>query len=76
MRAVFRYPSEAGKFSDCSNKPCWGPDTAYPLDERIWNYMKNDILANEFKIKLSSPQDLSLSNAKVGSPINPNENTQ
>jgi hypothetical protein len=38
--------------------------------------MKNDILANEFKIKLASPQDLSLSNAKVGSPINPNENTQ
>jgi hypothetical protein len=76
MRAVFRYPSEAGRFSDCTNKPCWAPDTAYPMDERLWNYAKNDILANEFKIKLASPEINSTSNAKTGVPINPNENTQ
>lgn len=61
--AVFRYPSEAGRFVDCNGKPCWTPDSPYPMDERLWNYVKRDILEKEFNIKLQTPEDLT-NNAK------------
>lgn len=57
IRGIFRDPRETGKFKDCNNKPCWSPDSKYPLEERLWIYMKNDILPNELGIKLQLPED-------------------
>lgn len=73
LRAVFRYPKEVGEFTDCSNQPCWGPNSQFPLDEKMWSYIKKDILVNELNIKLATPEDNTLDNAKTGFSIRQDE---
>lgn len=65
LRAVFRYPSQAGEFSDCTNKPCWSANTEYPMDERLWTYVKQDILSREFAIKLNTEIDYGTGTSKL-----------
>lgn len=62
IRGVFRDPREAAKFIACDSKPCWNPDMAFPLEERLWDYCKQDILATDLKIKFTNPLDISNDN--------------
>ena len=57
VRGIFRDPRDAAKFISCDNKPCWSPDTQFPLEERLWDYCKKDILSTDLNIKLSTPED-------------------
>jgi hypothetical protein len=58
IRGIFRDPRDAAKFISCENKPCWNPDMEFPLEERLWDYCKQDILNTDFKIKYSNPEDV------------------
>ena len=57
FRAVFRDPKAAGRFTTCEGGPCWSEEDPYPIEERLWEYMKTDILNNDFKMKLGIPRD-------------------
>lgn len=57
IRAIFRDPQEAGRFTSCDGSPCWSEEDPYPLEERMWEWMKQDILATDFKLKLTTPRD-------------------
>lgn len=58
VRGVFRDPRDAARFISCDNEPCWNPDMAFPLEERLWDYCKQDILNTDLKIKFSMSQDI------------------
>ncbi len=57
VRGIFHNPMDASRFKTCAGEPCWSPEDTYPLEPRVWTYIKQDILANEIKLKLSMPQD-------------------
>lgn len=57
IRGIFRNPMEAGRFKDCDGKPCFSPLSIYPLEGKLWEYIKKDILGTELKIKLTTPTD-------------------
>lgn len=73
IRGVFRDPREAEKFISCDNKPCWNPDMPFPLEERLWDYCKQDIINTDLKIKFSSPLDTS--NDNLDNRIDPQQPT-
>lgn len=58
IRGVFRDPREAGNFVGCDNKPCWSYDSIFPLEERLWTYVKTDILQTEIAPKIQTVEDL------------------
>lgn len=58
IRGIFRNPQEASRFKDCDGRLCWTPDSTYPMDAKVWNYVKGDILVRELNIKLNTPEDL------------------
>jgi hypothetical protein len=64
IRGVYRDPRDVGKFHDCSSKPCWTDEAEFPLEERLWTYMFNDLKETILK-KLDMPQDF-INNAKSG----------
>lgn len=48
---VFEDPSEAEKYTDCNNKPCFDPDKQdYPINNSMWQYMINAIYENRFNL--------------------------
>lgn len=57
IRGVFRDPMEAAKFKDCDNAPCFSPDSQYPLEARLWEFIKTEILTKEIPMKLGIKQD-------------------
>lgn len=57
LNAVFRDPKAAAQFIPCEDEPCWTEDSPYPLEERLWEYMKTDILATDFRIKMVTARD-------------------
>jgi hypothetical protein len=62
IRGVFRDPRDLASVSNCDNKPCFSSDDIFPLEERLWEYCKADILQNELNMKISTPEDLQNNN--------------
>ncbi len=57
IRGIFRDPIEAGRFKDCDDKPCFSAESTYPMEGRLWDYVKKDIISNELRVKLGSQED-------------------
>lgn len=76
LRAIFRDPQEAGNFISCSGKPCWSEEDPYPIEERLWEFMKQDILATDFKLKLSVPGDNENDNMQNTTDLTPDGGTK
>lgn len=57
VRGVFRDPMEAARFKDCDDKPCFNADSNYPMDGKLWEYIKAEIVTHELPMKLGNPRD-------------------
>jgi len=58
IRGVFRDPMDAEKFKDCDNNPCFSPESEYPLEARLWEFIKTEILSREIPTKLGIKADV------------------
>jgi hypothetical protein len=76
LRAVFRNPMEAGRFISCAGTPCWSEEDPYPLEERLWEWMKQDILASDLNLKLKVPRDNSNDNEQNTTDLTPDGGTK
>lgn len=56
IQGVFEDPKEAARFSDCDGKPCWTPDSPYPLNLWMWDIIKAEII-KELLPTLQIPTD-------------------
>lgn len=70
IRGVFRDPREAGSFKNCDNTPCWTPDDNFPIEERLWEYCKNDIMATDISVYTATIPDLINDNKDNKFPVN------
>jgi hypothetical protein len=57
VRGVFRDPLQAGEFKDCDNQPCFSAESEYPLEARLWEFIKMEILTKEIPLKLGTKAD-------------------
>lgn len=57
IRGVMRDPRDAYNFKTCENTPCWTPDSPFPIEERLWEYCKTDILSTDLQMKYNNPLD-------------------
>lgn len=57
IRGIFRDPRDVGRFTNCSNKPCYTNESPFPLEERLWTYCFED-LKKVLIEKLEIPQDV------------------
>lgn len=56
VRGVFEDPTEVGNFVTCDNKPCWTPESEYPMAEKTWGYIKENVVQQLLR-KLGIPID-------------------
>jgi hypothetical protein len=57
--AIFEYPEEASKYSDCNDEPCYTNDSRYPISGWMIEPLKDMIMKNDLKIGLAAPSDKS-----------------
>lgn len=55
IRGVFEDPVEAASFNLPSGE-CWTMDQEYPLSERLFNYIKPQVL-DQLRVRISTPSD-------------------
>jgi len=76
VRAVFRDPREAGAFLTCDDQPCWTAEDTFPIEERLWEWMKTDILATDFRLKITIPMDNEPDNMQNTTDLTPDGGTK
>jgi len=58
IRGVFEDPSSAADFINCTGDPCFSDDDKYPIDQRTWDYVKEDLVTKDMMRILQMPVDL------------------
>lgn len=56
VRGVWENPQDAGNFSDCKGKPCWTPESQYPINRDMWAIMR-PMLLEDLSRKIASQRD-------------------
>lgn len=59
VMGVFEDPTAAATFCDEDGKPCYSPESKYPVSRSLINYMKAEIIKSDLRFKLNPPGDSS-----------------
>ena len=62
IRGLFEDPTSLGEFINCSSSYCWTPESEYPINQWMWEYIQ-PVIIQKLLPKLSLKQDDS-NNAK------------
>lgn len=66
IRGIFEDPTSLSEFNNCSDEPCWTPNTQYPLNQWMWSYMKPYIVQQLLqKIQLSNDDSNNMKDDKI-----------
>ena len=54
---MFEDPRDVSTFTYCSGDACFSPDSNYPVSEKLWAYMKGQIVQSNFNILMNALSD-------------------
>lgn len=57
IRGVFESPEDVAKFVRIDGSPCYTDEDDYPLNQWMWNYIREAILKANFKLLVGAPTD-------------------
>lgn len=57
VRGVFVDPEEVANFTHVDGTACYSDTDDYPLNEWMWNYIRNQITADNFELLTNAPTD-------------------
>ena len=67
VHGVWENPKEAARFTDCDDKPCWTPESKYPLNTWMWADPIKARVLEKLRSRLALPRDES-NNAQDNTP--------
>lgn len=57
IRGVFEDPRDVSSFTYASGDSCFSPDSGYPITDKLWAYMKSEIVKGNFGILMNALSD-------------------
>jgi hypothetical protein len=57
IRGVFYNPEELANFTHVDGSPCYSDNDDYPMNEWMWNYIRDQITKDNFELVTNAPTD-------------------
>ena len=57
VRGVFYNPEDVSNFTHIDGSVCYSDNDDYPMNEWMWNYMRDQITKDNFQLITSAPTD-------------------
>jgi len=57
VRAVFENPEDVARFVHQDGTPCYTPDDEYPMNNWMWDYIRDMIIKTNFQLLTTAPTD-------------------
>jgi hypothetical protein len=57
VKAIFENPEDVAIFSHVNGDPCYSDDMEYPMNNWMWNYIRDQVIKTNFNLLVTAPSD-------------------